>query len=394
MAGTMSTHQQGLSVLARTLTEAYCSFTAFLNSPYRVLAACSLQLAAVVHLILLGLAEILPASSSLLHILVLTGLLLVVATLSQRTQQQTAAPTPVPAESLSTILRAAESTIAKPSTVDTSQPLPVSELSQFALSPREVALERQSQRLVEIADTALRSSGEAEQRSQAWADLMSRVSHELRTPLNAVIGFSDVMSAEMFGPLGHPRYREYMDHIRDSGRALLKSAEDTLALTALLAQPGSAKPEVLELDIFANEAWSFVALEGTARNLQLTTSGLDGLDVLGERRPLRQILVNLFQTAAARSVACGSIEITARRDGDLVELEIAVPVLAKDLNPGDGALSLSLARALLELQESFLIEMPARDGSWRAVTVFSAANQQDFFSVPTQRANAAGAAVH
>src|SRR5690606_31457467 len=33
-----------------------------------------------------------------------------------------------------------------------------------------------------------------------WGDLMARVSHELRTPLNAVIGFSDVMSAELFGP--------------------------------------------------------------------------------------------------------------------------------------------------------------------------------------------------
>ena len=68
---------------------------------------------------------------------------------------------------------------------------------------------------------------------------MARVSHELRTPLNAVIGFSDVMDSELLGPVGHPRYREYARHIRDSGRELLKSAEDTLAITALLANPGS-----------------------------------------------------------------------------------------------------------------------------------------------------------
>jgi dihydroxy-acid dehydratase len=74
--------------------------------------------------------------------------------------------------------------------------------------------------------------------------------------------------------------------------------------------------------------------------------------------------------------------------------EACMGILGNKLKPGDGALSLSLARALLELQESFLIEMPARDGSWRAVTVFSAASQQDFFSVPTLRANAAFAAAH
>ena len=37
------------------------------------------------------------------------------------------------------------------------------------------------------------------------------MSHELRTPLNAVIGFADVMRAQMFGPLGNERYGEYAD---------------------------------------------------------------------------------------------------------------------------------------------------------------------------------------
>ncbi len=73
-------------------------------------------------------------------------------------------------------------------------------------------------------------------RSRPWGELMARVSHELRTPLNAVIGFSDVMNAEVFGPVGNPRYREYARHIRDCGRELLKSAEDTLAMTCLLDQ--------------------------------------------------------------------------------------------------------------------------------------------------------------
>ena len=35
------------------------------------------------------------------------------------------------------------------------------------------------------------------------------MSHELRTPLNAIIGFSEVMTHEMFGPRGQPRYQEY-----------------------------------------------------------------------------------------------------------------------------------------------------------------------------------------
>ncbi len=73
-------------------------------------------------------------------------------------------------------------------------------------------------------------------RSQLWAELTARMSHELRTPLNAVIGFSDLMGAELFGPLGHDRYRDYTRHIRECSRTLLKCTEDTLALTSSLAK--------------------------------------------------------------------------------------------------------------------------------------------------------------
>ena len=35
------------------------------------------------------------------------------------------------------------------------------------------------------------------------------MSHELRTPLNAVIGFSEIIASETFGPVGKPAYRGY-----------------------------------------------------------------------------------------------------------------------------------------------------------------------------------------
>src|SRR3546814_4084855 len=49
------------------------------------------------------------------------------------------------------------------------------------------------------------------------SDLMS---HELRTPLNAVIGFSEMMNSEIFGPL-LPRYKDYAGDILHSARHLL-----------------------------------------------------------------------------------------------------------------------------------------------------------------------------
>ena len=63
--------------------------------------------------------------------------------------------------------------------------------------------------------------------SEARAKFLANASHELRTPLNAVIGFSDCMVGEMFGPLS-PRYREYACGIQTSGQLLLGIVNDVL----------------------------------------------------------------------------------------------------------------------------------------------------------------------
>ena len=51
--------------------------------------------------------------------------------------------------------------------------------------------------------------------------ILRTLSHEMRTPLNNIIGFADMMSAEMLGPMSHPQYREYAEDIRKSGQSIL-----------------------------------------------------------------------------------------------------------------------------------------------------------------------------
>ncbi len=47
-----------------------------------------------------------------------------------------------------------------------------------------------------------------------------------RTPLNAIIGFSDIMRQELFGPLGDPRYQRYAELLHESGSRLLEMIND------------------------------------------------------------------------------------------------------------------------------------------------------------------------
>src|SRR3546814_10164299 len=58
----------------------------------------------------------------------------------------------------------------------------------------------------------------ADESNQLKSQFLANVSHELRTPLNAIIGFSEILSGEMFGPIGNERYRGYAGDILESGR--------------------------------------------------------------------------------------------------------------------------------------------------------------------------------
>ena len=232
-------------------------------------------------------------------------------------------------------------------------------------------------------ETIVPAPGARTAQTRAVADLMARVSHELRTPLNAVIGFSDLMGQGLFGPIGDPRYAEYVRFIQDSGRELLKSTEDTLVLTALLAMPEASGPRAtLDVRALATEAWVSLAERAAARHLRLIVEASPGVAVLGEARVLRQALVNLFAEAISRAAAGAAIVVSTISADAVVEVEIAVPQ-----EPGCAArssLHVCLARALLEFEDAALAVSAQAESTWRAVTVLEAAVQQDFFAVPVR----------
>jgi signal transduction histidine kinase len=235
--------------------------------------------------------------------------------------------------------------------------------------------------LTGLARAAARLSRMSSSRAHPWGDLMARVSHELRTPLNAVIGFSDVMQSELLGPVGHPRYREYVRHIGDCGRDLLKSAEDTLAITCLLDHdPAAVVATGVDLRTMVDEAWAFHSDPSSSHGLTLEADIPEDVEVLVERRPMRQILINLLAEAVRRADARGSVGVTATVAGDLVQIEVFLRGQPGAPSVGQASLPICLSRALLELNGASLIEVDDPHSTWRAVTVLKCVAQCDFFT--------------
>jgi len=149
----------------------------------------------------------------------------------------------------------------------------------------------------------------AEFASQARAEFLASVSHELRTRLNAIVGFSDMMSDRMFGPLDD-KYAEYANIIRESGRHLLAIVNDTLDV-ALSDEDRLALAEK-RTDIGDIAELGLKIVEDMARRSKVELVGEVEEElppVIGDPAKLTQILVNLLSNAIKFSERGGTVRL-------------------------------------------------------------------------------------
>ncbi|HXF53371.1 MAG TPA: HAMP domain-containing sensor histidine kinase [Hyphomicrobiaceae bacterium] len=228
--------------------------------------------------------------------------------------------------------------------------------------------------------------GHAAPAQHPFFNLLATMSHELRTPLNAVIGFSDLMERELFGPLGNSRYQEYARYIRDSGDALLRAAEDALAMTTLVASASHNDQDRVGLCAIVVAAWMDLCSRSAARNVGLDLQVAPDILVCANARVMRQAFKHLLAAALMRARAGGKVRVAAVAAHGRVRIEVFVATAETcgAPTPGRGAvgaeeLSLALARALFEVQGGLLTEHVGVRG-WAAHTEVEHAVQGDFFA--------------
>ncbi|MCW5695262.1 MAG: PAS-domain containing protein [Bauldia sp.] len=182
--------------------------------------------------------------------------------------------------------------------------------------------EQQTQKMVELADKYAEEKDRAEDANRTKSAFLANISHELRTPLNAIIGFSEVMQSGMFGALGSPKYAAYCKDIHDSGTYLLGVINDILDMSRIEAGRLSLETEPLDLSEMVDEAIR-VAAQASGNELTVTDDVADGLAMEGDRRAMKQILLNLLSNAAKFTPTGGRVTVRARRCCDAVVITVA-----------------------------------------------------------------------
>jgi two-component system cell cycle sensor histidine kinase PleC len=140
------------------------------------------------------------------------------------------------------------------------------------------------------------------------------VGHALRTPLNAVLGFSEIMARELFGPLGDARYRDYAGSIHRSAAEVLAMIDGVQRWLRLRRDASRAPRRPVELLRLARRALDRAAPMAAARGVRLGLNAPAALPlVAGDRAALLWLIGELLDNAIGFNRPGGVVHLRLRR---------------------------------------------------------------------------------
>jgi PAS domain S-box-containing protein len=192
----------------------------------------------------------------------------------------------------------------------------------------------------------LTAKQQAERASSAKSDFLAKISHEIRTPLNAIIGFSEVMMEERFGPVGNERYKQYLKDIHTSGGHLISLLNDLLDLSKIEAGKLDLNFARLDLNELMQQCVALMQPQANRERIIIRTALSSMLPpVLADARSVRQIALNLLSNSIKFTGAGGQV-IVSTAVNDLGEVVLRVRDTGVGMSEKDIAISLEPFRQL------------------------------------------------
>jgi two-component system cell cycle sensor histidine kinase PleC len=247
----------------------------------------------------------------------------------------------------------------------------------------EEELTRQKERMKRAALDLERSEGKAKELTKKYSEekakaeraaftksaFLANMSHELRTPLNAIIGFSEIMTNELSGPLGDPSYKEYARDILTSGQHLLDMINDILDMAKIEAGKMTITPQPIDPVDPVDAAVRMIRRKAEEKEIDLVLDSAQNLpDIDADHRAIRQMILNLVSNAIKFTDRGGKITVTVEQRGPeiyfgVMDTGIGIPpedlprlgqpfeqvAKTKDRNTDGTGLGLALTKSFAEM---------------------------------------------
>nr|CAX84010.1 Sensor protein [uncultured bacterium] len=168
-----------------------------------------------------------------------------------------------------------------------------------------------------LTEAALRAAKDnAEVANRAKTEFLANMSHELRTPLNSIIGFSDILVNQSFGPMGVPEYVEYARDINSAGSHLLSLINDILDVSRIEVEALSLNEQRIDAAHMANSCQRLV-LDRAKRaklNLVLDMPKQFPAALYADERRVKQVLLNLLANSIKFTEPGGTVTLKGMLD--------------------------------------------------------------------------------
>lgn len=138
-------------------------------------------------------------------------------------------------------------------------------------------------------------------------EFLANMSHELRTPLNTILGMSEALQEEVFGPLSE-KQQQTITAIESSGKHLLELIEDILDLAKIEAGKLELNLSSVCVQELCQASLVFIKHQAIKKRLQIEINIPSNLgEIQVDRRRMRQVLINLLSNAVKFTSSEGKI---------------------------------------------------------------------------------------
>lgn len=169
----------------------------------------------------------------------------------------------------------------------------------------------------QAAETMRQARDKAEIANRTKTEFLANMSHELKTPLNAIVGFSESLINDTFGPIGSPKVREYIEEIHGSGVHLLGIINDILDLSRI--ETGDRLPAESDVDLHRTIENCIRLISKRALAAGVTIAVDISTDIYGVRadeRMVKQMLMNLLSNAVKFTPKDGAVAVKTALGND------------------------------------------------------------------------------
>ena len=162
---------------------------------------------------------------------------------------------------------------------------------------------------------------EVENANRLKSEFLASMSHELRTPLHTIIGFSELLTEELEGPL-NAKQKRFLGHVLQDSRHLLQLINEVLDISKIEAGRLELQCEAFDFTACVGDVLAGIQPQAVAKNIRVENRNTFADLLYADRLRIKEILYNLLSNAIKFTPNDGLVWIESIADDSFLRVTV------------------------------------------------------------------------